>query len=195
MDIQSLMPKEKNLSGILCQEVMEILHILRFKLINQDSGTLGFSIPIFVNNVPVIAFLATTEQGIELSAQWDNRKPLKTHYLLKAGFVNFPLLQECLLVLEAVWHCILLCPPDAELMGRDWDQEIKNAVVELKRLREERIKTLYRLGKDIPSDIHGVPTPSKENGSQVTGGVDIKIIAEGDAKQVAIMQEIEEEQI
>jgi len=141
MDMHSLVAKEKNLSGMLCQEVMEALHALRFKCVNKDTDTLGYSVPVFIGETPVVVFVATTEQGVELSAQWPDR-PVKTHYLLRAGFVNFSMMKEGLQVLEALWKIIIKEPANPDMINRDWDQEIKETISGLRALREDRLKNV-----------------------------------------------------
>jgi len=193
MEMQNLVPKEKNLSGMLCQEVMEILHALRFKCENKDTDSLGFTVPIFIGLTPVVTFIATTEQGVELSSQWPDR-PAKTHYLLKAGFVNFSMMKECLQILEAIWKIILSQPANPEMQNRDWDQEIKEAITGLRALREARLKMFNQM-EETAEAIHGKPTPQADNGAQITGGIDIHVVSQDEAERRKTMQEIEEEQI
>jgi hypothetical protein len=192
MDMQSFEAKERHLSSLLAQEVKDLLDLLRFKCINKDTDCLGFEIPCFVGEAPVIAFLAITEQRIELSAQWEGR-PTRTHYLLRGGFVNLPMLQEGLQVLETVWETVLETPADPEVMGKDWDQEVKESLMAIRILRERRVKMLTEMEKKL-QQIHGTP---KVEGA-VGCGLDIKMVSKEEqekqmAEQAALMQRIEEE--
>ncbi len=191
MDMQSFEAKERNLSNLLAQEVKDILDLLRFKCLNRDTDTLGFEVPCFVGEAPVIAFLAITEQRIELSAQWEDR-PARTHYLLRGGFVNLPVLQEGLQILEAIWETIIKMPAEPEMLEKDWDREIKDALRDIRLLRESRIKMLSQMEKTAEA-IHGTPRPRADNGCQTTCGVDITVRTKADKEYVAAMQRIEEE--
>lgn len=195
MDMQSFEAKERHLYGLLAQEVKDILDLLRFKCINEDTESLGFEIPCFIGEAPVIAFLAITEQRIELSAQWEGR-PTKTHYLLRGGFVNLPVLQEGLQVLEAAWKTVLEMPAEPEMAGRDWDQEVKEALKGIRFLRESRIKMLDEMEKKLQA-IHGTPNPQYLEVA-VSCGVDIKVVSKEDqegqqAEHAAAMQRMEED--
>jgi len=195
MDVVGFEAKEKHLSGLLSQEIVDLLSVMRFKCINKDSECLGFELPLFVEDYPVIAFVAVTEQRIEFSAQWESR-PLRTHYLLRAGFVNLPLLQEGLKVLEAAWKTVLEMPADEEMADRDWDQEIKEALKGIRLLRQDRVKMLKEM-EEKPQAIHGTPKPHVVEGA-VGCGLDIKVVTKDEqavAEQVELMQRIEEEQI
>lgn len=192
MDMQSFEAKERNLSNLLAQDVKDILDLLRFKCVNKDTDTLGFEIPCFIGEVPVIAFLAITEQRIELSAQWEGR-PARTHYLLRGGFVNLPVLQEGLQILEAIWRIVIEMPAEPEMMGKNWDQEVKEALRAIRLLRENRIKMLSQM-EETAEAIHGTPRPQADNGAQTTCGVDITVVSkEKQAEHAALMQQIEEE--
>jgi len=48
MDVVGFEAKEKHLSGLLSQEIVDLLSIMRFKCINKDSECLGFELPLFV---------------------------------------------------------------------------------------------------------------------------------------------------
>jgi hypothetical protein len=188
MDMQSFEAKERHLSSLLAQEVKDLLDLLRFKCINKDTDCLGFEIPCFVGEAPVIAFLAITEQRIELSAQWEGR-PTRTHYLLSGGFVNLPMLQEGLQVLETVWKTVLETPVDPEVMGKDWDQEVKESLMAIRILRERRVKMLTEMEKKLQA-IDGTTEPHAVKGA-IGCGLDIKMVTK--AEQAALMQRIEEE--
>ncbi len=188
MDMQSFEAKERHLSNLLAQEVKDLLDLLRFKCINKDTDCLGFEIPCFVGESPVIAFLAITEQRIELSAQWEGR-PTRTHYLLRGGFVNLPMLQEGLQVLETVWETVLETPADPEVIGKDWDQEVKDSLVAIRVLRERRVRMLTEMEKKL-QQIDGTTEPHALDGAI---GCGLDIIMASKAEQAAIMQRIEEE--
>lgn len=190
MDMEGFGAKERNLSGLLSQEVVDLLHLMRFKCINKDTDCLGYEIPCFVGDAPVIVFMAITEQRIEFSAKWEDR-PLRSHYLLRAGFVNLPLLGEALLVLEAVWKIVISSPAEPG-MDKDWDREIKDGLRWLRQIREDRVKMITETTEE---GIHGKPTPAADNGARMTCGVDIKVVSKEDAEMARAMQEIEEEQI
>lgn len=188
MDMQSFEAKERHLSSLLAQEVKDLLDILRFKCINKDTDCLGFEIPCFVGEAPVIAFLAITEQRIELSAQWEGR-PTRTHYLLRGGFVNLPVLQEGLQVLVTVWKTVLELPADPEVMGKDWDQEVKESLMAIRILRERRVKMLKEMEMKL-QEIDGTTEPHAVKGA-IGCGLDIKMVTK--AEQAVIMQRMEEE--
>lgn len=190
MDMQSFEAKERHLSSLLAQEVKDLLDLLRFKCINKDTDCLGFEIPCFVGEAPVIAFLAITEQRIELSAQWEGR-PTRTHYLLRGGFVNLPVLQEGLQVLETVWKTVLESPVDPEVMGKDWDQEVKESLMAIRILRERRVKMLTEMEKKL-QEIDGTTEPHAMDGA-IGCGLDIKMVTE--AEQTALLQGTEKEDV
>lgn len=190
MDMQSFEAKERHLSSLLAQEVKDLLDLLRFKCINKDTDCLGFEIPCFVGEASVIAFLAITEQRIELSAQWEGR-PTRTHYLLRGGFVNLPVLQEGLQVLETVWKTVLESPADPEVMGKDWDQEVKESLMAIRILREGRVKMLTEMEKKL-LEIGGTTEPHAVKGA-IGCGLDIKMVTK--AEQAALMQRIVEEDV
>ncbi len=190
MDMQSFEAKERHLSSLLAQEVKDLLDLLRFKCINKDTDCLGFEIPCFVGEASVIAFLAITEQRIELSAQWEGR-PTRTHYLLRGGFVNLPMLQEGLQVLEIVWKTVLETPADPEVMEKDWDQEVKESLMAIRILRERRVKMLTEMEKKLQA-IDGTTDPHAVKGA-IGCGLDIKMVTK--AEQAALMQRIEEEDV
>ncbi|NPV63737.1 MAG: hypothetical protein HPY61_14130 [Methanotrichaceae archaeon] len=190
MDMQSFEAKERHLSSLLAQEVKDLLDLLRFKCINKDTDCLGFEIPCFVGEASVIAFLAITEQRIELSAQWEGR-PTRTHYLLRGGFVNLPVLQEGLQVLETAWKTVLESPADPEVMGKDWDQEVKGSLMAIRILRERRVKMLTEMEKKF-LEIDGTTEHHAVKGA-IGCGFDIKMVTK--AEQAALMQRTEKEDV
>lgn len=133
---------EKNLYGMIAQEIFDILNILRYNVANYNTSNLGWTLTVMAyNDVPVVVYMGIgIHREVEFSAKWPDRSG-KTYYLLDGGFINVCVIKEAAELLKALWLRVTEFKPEPDMM-RNWNDEIKTAIVGIRNLRDIKKKIM-----------------------------------------------------